>query len=162
MHKRLLTILLAAALLGLTGCGPKKAVSEPSPETTLPPETSLSTEAPAPPAEEIHSEDWEKVHTLANIFAAAYFDGSETILQSLLAESFQGRMDVFSDAFGDAVPNVISVKGLDGIEDMEVGSICYPSIEFFSGIEGDSYSYLSLTVVKETSGWKVQAYGLEK
>ena len=159
MKKTVLGLLLAAALLVLSGCADKTAVPE---TTAAPTETVLVTEASTLPPEEVHSEDWEQVHTLANLFAAAYFEGSETILQIFLAESFQGSIDVFADAFGDTVPNVISIKGLDGIGDMAVGSTCYPSIEFFSGIEGDSYSYLSITAVKEESGWKVQSYGLEK
>ena len=159
MKKRSFCFFLAIALLVLSGCAAKTAIPE---TTAAPAETTLATEAVTLPPEEVHSEDWEEIHTLVNLFAAAYFDGSKTILKSFLAGSFQGSMDVFADAFGDAVPNVISIKGLDGIGDMEVGSICYPSIEFFSGIEGDSYSYLSMTCIKEESGWKVQSYGLEK
>ena len=159
MKNRILSFLLAAVLLGLSGCDAKSSVPE---TTAAPAETVLATETATLPPEEVHSEDWEQIHTLANLFAAAYFDGSETILKSFLAESFQGSPEVFSDAFGNADPNVISIKGLDGIGDMEVGSVCHPSIEFFSGIEGDSYSYLSMTFIKEESGWKVQSYGLEK
>ena len=159
MKKCILFFLLAAALLVLYGCDVKSSVPE---TTAAPAETVLVTETATLPPEEVHSEDWEQIHTLANLFAAAYFDGSETILRSFLAESFQGSPEVFADAFGDAVPNVISIKGLEGIGDIEVGSVCYPSIEFFSGIEGDSYSYLSLTIIKEETGWKIQSYGLEK
>ena len=159
MKKRFLCFFLAIGLLVLSGCAAKTSVPE---TTAAPAETLLATEAATLPPEEVRSQDWEEVHALANLFAAAYFDGSETILRSFLAESFQGSPEVFADAFGDAVPNVISIKGLEGIGDLEVGSHCYPSIEFFSGMEGDSYSYLSMTCIKEERGWKVQSYGLEK
>ena len=159
MRNRVLCCLLAAVLLVTSGCAPKTPVPE---TTAAPAEATPATEAATLPPEVLHSQDWKDVYSLANLFAAAYFHGSEPILKSFLAESFQGSMDIFADTFGNAVPNVVSIKGLDGIGDMELGSLCYPSVEFYSGIEGDSYSYLSLTVIKEASGWKVQSYGLEK
>ena len=35
------------------------------------------------------------------------------------------------------------------------------SVEFLDSTE-DSYTYLSMRVVKQEDGWKVQSYGLEK
>ena len=156
MKNRVLSILLAFALLTMTGCAAKVPVSETVPQTTSPEVMTAQATEPA------HSDDWYAIHTLTNLFAAVYFDGNADILKNYLADSFVGDVEVYTSPSPTAVPNVISLKGLEDIGELEVGSVCHPSVEFFTGVEGDSYSYLSLTVVKEESGWKVQAYGLEK
>lgn len=156
MKKKIVSLLLATALLVMTGCAAENPVSKTPAETTLPVETAPQITEPA------HSEDWYAVHTLTNLFAAVYFSGNADILKSYLADSFTGTVDVYTSPSPEAMPNVVALKGLNAVGDMEVGSVCHPSVEFSTGIEGDSYSYLSLTVIKEATGWKVQSYGLEK
>lgn len=104
------------------------------------------------PAEEL-SETWLKA------FAAAYFAADTEQIQKFLAASFEGEPEGYTGDREDVL--IHACKGLSQTADAEVGETCEVSVEFKVSEDADYYTYLTVTVVKETDGWKVQDYRLE-
>ncbi len=91
-------------------------------------------------------------------FAAAYFAGDSDTLKDYLAGSFAGSAETYS---GPGTAQIMAVRGLGTDRALPAGSTKDVSVEFLDSTE-DSYTYLSMRVVKQEDGWKVQSYGLEK
>ena len=99
----------------------------------------------------------QELVSLAESFSAAYFGGDLTALRACLSLSYSGSSGVYS---GEA-PGDISVVGMPDAVDERDGASCSLSVQFRAGSE-DSYTYLSLEVVREYGQWKVLSYDLEK
>jgi len=89
-------------------------------------------------------------------FAQAYFWGSREDLLPYLADSFSGRAEVYGG--GTVTLNRTNVAGMGYAE---VGTGLNASVEFQAAGE-DSLSYLSVDLIRQEDGWRVQGYGLEK
>lgn len=100
----------------------------------------------------------EALSRTAEAFAAAYFDGDADALRTYLAATFEGDAETYP---GPGKAELLAVRGLGTDEALAVGSERELSVEFRDSTE-DSYTYLTLSLVKQEDGWKVQAYGLEK
>ncbi len=62
---------------------------------------------------------------------------------------------------GTETVNRMTVKGYTENEVFPFGSETSASVEFKEGSE-DSFTYLTLSLIKQENGWKVKSYGLEK
>lgn len=110
---------------------------------------------------EIISESQEQLsETWLKAFAAAYFAADTEQIQKFLAASFAGDPEGYSGDGEDV--QIHEIKGLEQTTECEVGETCEVSVEFKVSEEADYYTYLTVTVVKETGRWMVQDYGLEQ
>lgn len=110
-------------------------------------------------ADDIQDAERTAIRELATAFYTAYFSGNTEEIRNYLSAAFDGTPDVY-DALDTADDIVIhKIKIPDKTEDMaDERSV---SVEFTVPGE-DSYTYLSIQMVKESGEWKISFYGLEK
>ena len=161
MKKIIATALMLALALSLAACGSAQpevtivpteapaATAEPTVEPTVEP-TAEPTPLPAIP----ETEEQLLNNFLAD-FTRAYFYGTAEDVQPYLAADFQGPVD----AYQGGEPSGIETRLLFPQENDPSRYVA--SIQFVAGDE-DSYTYLSMDLVKTEDGWKVAFYGLEK
>lgn len=89
-------------------------------------------------------------------FAQAYFWGSPEDLLPYLADSFSGKAETYSG--GDVT---LRRTNVEGVGYAEVGTGLTTSVEFQAAGE-DSLTYLTIDLIRQEDGWRVQGYGLEK
>lgn len=133
-----LTLLLAFG--GLTAC----ASSEPTADKNQT-ETKLSTDAAA-------------ITEVVTAFSDAYFAGDEETLKTYLTEPDTSDIEVYADA--ETVTD-ISAPDLSAVSDKQVGDVETVSLQFRPSPDADSFQYLTMELVKQDDGWKVQFYGIE-
>lgn len=107
-----------------------------------------------------YSEDALEIMEVANALALAYFDGDQEKIRDCLADSYDGEIDVYTDA-GPGLTGMISVKGVGDIKEAEIGDTQTVSVMFNMLDTGEGLRYLTLEMVKQEDGWKVDFYGLE-
>lgn len=95
----------------------------------------------------------------AKDFAECYFNRDTAAMEAFLAEDYAGEKEGYPE--GDTVTELL-VKGLSDVGDIAVGGHKEVWIEFRSANQPDSLWYLTVEYVKQTNGWKVCSYGLEK
>lgn len=108
--------------------------------------------------------DSEEIKKTANEFAAAYFSGDTAALQSYLADSYEGDIDVYkglSDTTGAGILSGFTLKGLTDAGKEEIGSTKVVSLEFTDSNCGDMFLHLTMEFVRQEDGWKIEFYGLE-
>lgn len=99
------------------------------------------------------------IRELATAFYTAYFSSNTEEIRNYLSAAFDGTPEVYDapDTADDIVIHKIKIP--DETEDMaDERSV---SVEFTVPGE-DSYTYLSIQMVKESGEWKISFYGLEK
>ena len=110
-------------------------------------------------ADDIQDAERTAIRELATAFYTAYFSGNTEESRNNLSAAFDGTPEVYDapDTADDIVIHEIKIP--DETEDMaDERSV---SVEFTVPGE-DSYTYLSIQMVKESGEWKISFYGLEK
>ena len=110
-------------------------------------------------ADDIQDAERTAIRELATAFYTAYFSGNTEEIRNYLSAAFDGTPEVYDapDTADDIVIHEIKIP--DETEDMaDERSV---SVEFTVPGE-DSYTYLSIQMVKESGEWKISFYGLEK
>lgn len=102
--------------------------------------------------------DAQEILLLSKEFSTAYFNNDVDSLKQYLSDSYSGEIDGFPGGEGVLVN---SVKGLKDFENKEMKDSCSMAIEFKERETDDFYQYLTMELVKEESGWKIEFYGLE-
>ena len=103
------------------------------------------------------SEDAQKVQEIVTAFSAAFFNGNRQEVQTYLADSFAGNIDVREST---EEVSAVTIKGLEQIQDAKVGDTCVVSVEYLDSPENDSFWYLEVELIKQTDDWKVSFYGI--
>lgn len=98
------------------------------------------------------------VTTCMEQFSSAYFTGDTRRMRELLADSFSGTVE----AYGGSQDYVVNREIGSPEAVMQVGDTLTAVVEFKESAESDSYTYLTMELVKQEDDWKVQSYGLEK
>ncbi len=162
---------LTLTLGTLAGCSiTEPDSSEPSPttnktennSTSIPPETSptdIQESGSVENGEEALSTDGQEIKDIVEAFAAAYFSGDKDSIQNYLTTPFEWYIDVYEGA-ADTVSDM-SIKGLTEIGEKAIGDICVVSFEFKDSAESDTFQYLTIELIKQSNGWKIQFYGIE-
>ena len=110
-------------------------------------------------ADDIQDAERTAIRELTTAFYTAYFSGNTEEIRNYLSTAFDGTPEVYDtpDTADDIVIQEIKIPGKT--EDMaDERSV---SVEFTVPGE-DSYTYLSIEMVKESGEWKISFYGLEK
>lgn len=107
------------------------------------------------------SEDVQNIEELIRNFLKAYFEGNSDNLKQYLATSFEGDIAVYYniDATDDVYINAL--KGLEDVTEKNVNESCVVYLEYKESEEDDTYKYLTMELIKEEAGWKIQFYGVE-
>lgn len=100
----------------------------------------------------------ENVKAVAEAFVAAFFAHDRSRIMEYLADGFREQISV-SDNVGQAT--IVAYRGLP-TQQVEEGGILPLTVTLLEPGVTDSYSYLSMELIKQSDGWKVQFYGLEK
>ena len=132
-------------------CADDNAPAETAPAEDIPeesfPEQTLSDEALA-------------AKDTAEAFTAAFFAADEETLRQYLADDYEYPVELYS--YPAEMAQNITFRGLDTIEAADNGQTAFVSVQFVNTPESDdSYQYLSIELVKQKDGWKVQFYGIE-
>ena len=104
-------------------------------------------------------DDARELEDFMTMFYTAYFNKDRETLQGCFADSFDGRIDFINEINSVDEIEIIGIKGLESGIQYDSGAIL--SLEFAFPNE-DSYSYLTVGVIKDKGVWKVEWYGLEK
>lgn len=109
--------------------------------------------------EYLEAEDCQKIRTVLDAFAEAYFDGDADAIRKFLADTYEGEIDLYE---GTGVISDLTVKGLSDVDEKKMENGKYNvSIEFRDSTYEDMFLYLTVIVVKEEDDWKIQFYGVE-
>ena len=107
-------------------------------------------------------EDAAAMNTIAETFAAAYFENDEAVVRSLLTEDFAETVELYAYPENAAQIRENDLTGLPD-DNVEVGVTCWLSYEFSGHVESDgAYVYLSMEVTKTEEGFRIKSYGLEQ
>lgn len=109
--------------------------------------------------EYLGTEDCQKIRTVLDAFAEAYFDGNVDAIQKFLASTYEGEIDIYEDT---GVISDLTVKGLSDADEKKIeNGKCNVSMEFRDSNYEDMFLYLTFIFVKEEDDWKIQFYGVE-
>lgn len=109
-------------------------------------------------AVDARSQDSRDIYFTVKKFAIAYFTGDKEEMKNYLADSSEANIETYR---GNGTAGSMTIKGLANNEVLPDGAEKDISLEFMDNTE-DSYSYLTLFLVKQEDGWKIRDYGLEK
>lgn len=98
------------------------------------------------------------VTTAYEQFSSAYFTGDAEGMRCFLADDFTGKVEIYSGSQDYFINREIGRPE----EVMQVGDTLTAWIEFKESPSSDSYTYLTMELIKQEDGWKVLFYGLEK
>lgn len=109
------------------------------------------------------SEDAQEIKSIAENFVAAYFSGDTDAVQRDLTNPYEWDIEVYEglDATGAGTISGLTLKGLGDTGIKEVGSTHVISFEFRDSNYEDMFLYLTIELIKQEDGWKIQFYGLE-
>lgn len=107
------------------------------------------------------SEDAVEISNVSNAFALAYFAGEKEEMRKYLADSYEGDLDVYSDADTELV-GMMALNGVEDIADAQIGDMHTVSLVCDMAGTGEGLWYLTLEVMKQEEGWKILSYGMEK
>lgn len=108
----------------------------------------------------IDGPDREEADTVTTFFAGAYFSGDTEAMRQYLADSYSGTVEGYGGAAGAEVTGKTGLPAQG--EERSVGAEETVSVQFKESPSSDSYTYLTMVLVKQEDGWKVKSYGLEK
>lgn len=98
-------------------------------------------------------------------FAEGYFSGNQITMLS----NYYGDSSSLRDTYtGDASRvQIVSLQGLEELDNwldnwIEKDAFTHVSLAFLETEQSDSYTYLSMEVMKTQAGYRVSSYGLEK
>lgn len=104
------------------------------------------------------SEDSKAFQRTVKSFVAAYFKKDVEELKKYLASPSETAAGVYE---GAGTVNSMTIKGYAENEELLDGNEKSVSVEFKEGSE-DSFTYLTLSLIRQEDEWKVKSYGLEK
>lgn len=107
------------------------------------------------------SEDAMELIDVAGPFSTAYFAGDKEEMRKYLADSFEGDIDVYSDA-DTQLTGMTALKGLEDIGEAKIGDTYPLSMDCQMTGMGEGFCYLTMEVEKQEDGWKIVFYGLER
>lgn len=110
------------------------------------------------PLEESANPEAEKV---IMDFAEGYFSGNQLVMLS----NYYGDSGDLRDTYSQDASRVriVSLQGLEELDNwIEKDGFAHVSLAFLETEQSDSYTYLSMEVMKTQAGYKVSFYGLEK
>lgn len=107
------------------------------------------------------SEDAVEISDVSNAFVRAYFAGEKEEMRKYLADSYEGDLDVYSDADTELV-GMMALNGVEDIADAQIGDTHTVSLVCDMAGTGEGLWYLTLEVMKQEEGWKILFYGMEK
>lgn len=108
------------------------------------------------------SEGARKLERIMTLFYTAYFDGDVDTIKQYLVKDYQWNPDVYEDPQHASEVEIKGIKGLNGIDELNIEDQYEVSLEFRAPNE-DSFTYLSTVFVYDIDGsWKISFYGLEK
>ncbi len=105
------------------------------------------------------STDGQEIKGIVEAFATVYFSGDKDSIQNYLTTPFEWNLDVYEGA-ADKVSDM-SIKGLTEIGEKAIGDICVVSLEYKDSAKSDTFQYLTIELMKQSNGWKIQFYGIE-
>lgn len=91
----------------------------------------------------------------------AYFGKDQEVIREHLADSYDEDIEVYTDSELTGATGMTVLKGLEEIGTCEVGDTRTVSVEYSRAEMGEGFLYLTLGMVKQEDGWKVDFYGLE-
>lgn len=101
----------------------------------------------------------QKLRTLSETFAKAYFDKDADAVRSFLASTYQGDVETYE---GTGTISDLTVKGLSDTDEKKIENGKYHvSIEFRDSDYEDMFLYLTLILAEEQGEWKIHYYGIE-
>lgn len=124
-------------------------------------EETEQTDTQAPGGRVPLSEDAVEISNVSNAFALAYFAGEKEEMRKYLADSYEGDLDVYSDADTELV-GMMALNGVEDIADAQIGDTHTVSLVCDMAGTGEGLWYLTLEVMKQEEGWKILSYGMEK
>ena len=138
---------------------PAEQVTEFHEQNDRPQSSQISNVTPPGESEDIDQE----LGNLMTMFYTAYFNKDIDTIEQFLAEGFQDDVSVVGNEISSLEDvEIIEVKGWKNVVNKDnIGDECELSLEFKFPNE-DSYTYLTVDVIKEDSSWKITWYGLEK
>lgn len=107
------------------------------------------------------SEDAMELIDVAVPFSTAYFAGDKEEMRKYLADSFEGDIDVYSDA-DTQLTGMTALKGLEDIGEVKIGDTYTLSMDCQMTGMGEGFCYLTMEVEKQEDGWKIVFYGMER
>lgn len=107
------------------------------------------------------SEDAREIMQVANAFSMAYFGKDQEVIREHLADSYDEDIEVYTDSELTGATGMTVLKGLEEVGTCEIGDTRTVSVEYSRAEMGEGFLYLTLGMVKQEDGWKVDFYGLE-
>lgn len=101
---------------------------------------------------------FQEIESIVKEFATAYFNGDIDTIQNYLTTPYEWDIDVYT---GTGVISEVNLKGLTNIGEEEIGNIKVVSLEYRDSSIEETLSYLTLELIKQEEGWKIQFYGIE-
>lgn len=95
------------------------------------------------------------VQELVNLFNEAYFVADANAIKNYLSDDFSGTPAVYT---GNGAISDITVTVQADVTGAAVGSLCPVQVRYVDSQAGDTYQYLTLQVLRQATGWKVQSY----
>lgn len=158
---KILCVAIMTAML-LSGCGRARTVDvadmtyplmEPEQTPVLTEPAVLLEKSPAPPENTI-------VEELARSFAAAYFAGSQELMEEYLVSDYGSIVPSYPLGQGCLMESIQLPQSVTA--ELAMKGTCWANIAFRETPGADSYTYLTLELVQEEGDWKIAFYGLEK
>lgn len=109
--------------------------------------------------EYLQAKDCEEIRSIMNEFASAYFDGNADTIQTFLASTYNGQIEIYESA-GEV--SDLTLKGLSDTDEKKIENGNYVvSIEFRDSCYEDMFLYLTCMLSRQEDSWKIQYYGVE-
>ena len=92
-------------------------------------------------------------------FAEAYFGGNVDAIQKFLANTYEGKADIYEST---GTISDLTVKGLSDTDEKKIeNERIAVSLEFRDSNYEDMFLYVTFVFVRQEDGWKIQSYGVE-
>lgn len=101
-----------------------------------------------------------ELKNIMTTFYEAFFAGDTNGIKMYLSDSFDSDVEVYDNPELAEQIETREIKGMDYVTD-NMDDTCTLSLEFVVP-EEDSYTYLTVTFIRENGGWRISSYGLEK
>lgn len=101
-----------------------------------------------------------ELKNIMTTFYEAFFAGDTNGIKMYLSDSFDSDVEVYDNPELAEQIEIREIKGMDYVTD-NMDDTCTLSLEFVVP-EEDSYTYLTVTFIRENGGWRISSYGLEK
>ena len=102
-----------------------------------------------------------EIKYIVKAVADAYFAADTDMMQQYLVNPYKWTIDVYNNPDRADEISILEVKGIPDNLAGNIGDECVVSLEFKNPGE-DSFTYLTIELIKDEGSWKVKYYGLEK